>query len=245
MQTKTFDKDKVLQNKQDGFSQYASDFDYLMHDYILKQITPYFKGKHIAELGSYKGEMTKKLLKIFPEVTAIEIMDELCVELKKIPSKNLSVVCSDFTKFKDYSQFSDILSSHSLEHIQDHIKILQHLKDNKAASTRVHIIVPNANSLSRQIAVKMGLMEHEEDVTEFEKSIGHFHTFTRKKLSKDLESVGFKIISSGGIMPKIYSNGQYDKSLSHNIIDIKYLDACSELSDKHPELCASIYFICE
>ncbi|KKJ76501.1 hypothetical protein WH95_11820 [Kiloniella litopenaei] len=238
------DRELTQENKAWGNSKYATDFDYLMHDYVLKTLRPLFLGKECAELGCYKGEMTRKLSKEFSSVTAIDIEEKYCDIIKGMGLQNVSVVQSDFSKYQNYNQFSDLLSLHSLEHVEDDLGLLRHIQTHKSSDTRLHIVVPNGTSLSRQIAVNMGFMSEPLAVTEFEEAIGHHRTYNLELL-KDLASrAGLKVIKAGGIMPKIFSNSQYDKALQEGIIDRAYLDAAYALSDEIPELCSSIYITC-
>lgn len=239
------DLELVLTNETVGLSRYAADFDYLMHDYVLRTLSPNFKGSKAAELGSYKGEMTLKLAQLFKSVTALEIETELCAELKNRMPNNVKVTECDFTAHKEFSEFTDIFSVHSLEHINHHIDFLAHLKKYKNPESNLYIVVPNGDSLSRHIAVAMGIMERNTDITDFEKKIGHYHTFTRETLQQDIEKVGLNIVKSGGIMPKIFSNGQYDKAFSAGILSEEFFEASFKLSDRYPDICASIYFICK
>jgi hypothetical protein len=106
-------------------------------------------------------------------------------------------------------------------------------------------IVPNGYSLSRRIAVKMGLMESELVVTEFEENIGHFHTYNMKIFEDLFKSFNFSELQFGGVMPKIFSNNQFDRCLQEGIIDDCFLDSLNELSDDFTEICSSIYSICK
>lgn len=241
----TKDLNLILSNKNIGLSRYAANFDYRMHDYVIETLSEFFVGGEAAELGSYKGEMTKKLAKCFDTVAALEIEDELCHFLSENTPDNVNTIKCDFTQYTDFDSYSDLFSVHSLEHINDHLGFLKHLKMHKNEEAHLYVVVPNGLSLSRQIAVEMGLMKSPTDITKFEKSIGHFHTFTTETLKKDIEEAGFQIVANGGIMPKIFSNGQYDSAFEKEIIDTNYLDACYKLSSKYPEICASIFFVCK
>lgn len=240
------DQDTILQNHLVNGSRYAANFDYLMHNYVVDKLSPYFKGGWCCELGAYKGAMTKKLLPFFNKFSVLEIEPELVAILNSDPAlQNVEILHKDFTEYKKYTEFTDIISCHSLEHIESHIDFLHHLKSHKNKDTRVFFVVPNAHALSRRIAVKMGIIDDCKEVTAFEKSIGHFHSFTRETLKKDLISTGWSIIASGGIMLKPLSNHQFDEALASGIINMQYLDALEALSSDYADLSASIFFVCE
>ena len=49
----------------------------------------------------------------------------------------------------------------------------------------------------------------------------------------------------GGIIFKALANFQMDRARADGIISDAYLDACYQLGMVYPELCASLYAVCE
>ncbi|MDA7700426.1 class I SAM-dependent methyltransferase [Methylophilaceae bacterium] len=228
-------------------SRYAANFDYLMHDYCLKKFNDLLRDKDVLELGCYHGEMTKKLSALCKSVTALDYDNE-CIDrtLENCSSlNNISCIKQDFMSFRNYKDFDIIYFSHSLEHVPDDFALLKIISNNMAAGQKIITLVPNGMSLSRQIAVNMGILQNELEVTDFEKSIGHFRTYEQSSLSSLFLSAGFKLKEQGGIMPKIFSNNQFDRCLLEKIISIDFLDALNNLSDKYQEICSSIYVVAE
>jgi len=227
-------------------SRFAANFDYKMHDYHLLKFQQLIQGLSCLELGCYHGEMTKKLSKVCSEVTALDF-DSQCVETTIENCKqraNVSVVQGDFFDYQHYGDYDVIYFSHSLEHTKDDKELLDKIFSQMKEGAILITIVPNGTSLSRKIAVKMGIIESELVVTDFEKSIGHYRTYDMESFQKLFRSFDFQNIEFGGIMPKIFSNYQFDKSLEYNIIDDKFLDALFALSDEFCEICSSIYSVC-
>ena len=58
-------------------------------------------------------------------------------------------------------------------------------------------------------------------------------------------AAGLNIVEMGGILFKPLANFQFDTLLEKQIIMKDYLDGCYMLGKHYPELCASIYAICE
>lgn len=228
-------------------SRYAADFDYLMHDYCLKKFNHLLKDKNVLELGCYHGAMTKKLSSLCRSVTALDYDDE-CISrtLENCYGlDNVTCIKQDFMSFGNYKDSDIIYFSHALEHVPDDFALLRKISDNMTAGQKIIVLVPNGMSLSRQIAVNMGILKNELEVTDFEKSIGHYRTYKQSTLSSLFLSAGFTLKEEGGIMPKIFSNNQFDKCLLENIISIDFLDALNNLSDKYQEICSSIYVVAE
>ena len=152
-------------------SRYAADFDYLMHDFCMEKFLTTLKGRNCLELGCYHGEMTRKLSKVCLSVTAID-NDEACVSTSKLACEahtNVSFIQSDFNDFENYKNYDVIYFSHALEHVPDDFKLISYINRQINRNQVMITIVPNGTSLSRQIAVEMGLMRSPFEITDFEK----------------------------------------------------------------------------
>ena len=104
---------------------------------------------------------------------------------------------------------------------------------------------PNANAPSRQIAVKMGLITHNAAVTSAEAEHGHRRTYTLDALERDAVAAGLKVVHRSGIFFKALANFQWDRLLQTDIISKEYLDGCYKLGQQYPDLCSSIFLVCE
>lgn len=69
---------------------YAYSFDYdVMHPYMLRSFEPFINVGNCLELGSYKGDFTKRLLPYFEEITCVEASDEAIEVARKTLEKRL------------------------------------------------------------------------------------------------------------------------------------------------------------
>jgi hypothetical protein len=107
------------------------------------------------------------------------------------------------------------------------------------------LVCPNANAPSRQIAVKMGLITHNNAVTPAEKMHGHVITYTLDTLEREAKAAGLNVVHRSGIFFKALANFQWDKLLQTDIISNEYLEGCYELGQQYPDLCSSILLVCE
>ena len=133
---------------------------------------------------------------------------------------------------------------HTLEHLDNPKEILEKVYSWLSENGVLYLVCPNANAPSRQIAVKMGLIESNTSVTESERIHGHRKTYNLDTLEGEILSTGLKVIHRGGIFFKALANFQFDKLMSSDIISKGYLDGCYKLGMNYPDLCASIYLIC-
>jgi hypothetical protein len=110
---------------------------------------------------------------------------------------------------------------------------------------RFFLVCPNANAPSRQIAVKMGLISHNSAITPAEKEHGHRITYTLDTLERDAKAAGLNVIYRSGIFFKALANYQWDRLFNTNIISPEYLEGCYQLGQHYPDLCSSIFLMCE
>jgi len=236
----------------DNTRKYAYGFDLdVMHPYMIKSFTPWFKQGSVLELGSYKGDFTKRLLKFFPSITCIEASAdaayESMVNLKEDVKEGAEVrtIISTFEDAKLNEKYDNIVLTHVLEHIDKPIALLKKIRNEWLADGgRLFIVVPNAYAASRQIAVNMGLMKRAYDVTDAERKQGHVVTYNEYSLEQTVEEAELITIHKSGIFFKAFANFQWDKILKTDIVTPEYLDGCYQLGLRYPELCSSVFFVC-
>jgi SAM-dependent methyltransferase len=225
--------------------QYAYDFDWVIRRYLLKAVSSHFKQTHKAlELGCFQGDMTDQLLGYFDSLTVVEAASDLCAMVKsRFPGK-VEVINATFAEAELPASFDTIFLVHTLEHLDDPVGTLKKIQGWMAPDARLIVAVPNANALSRQIAVKMGLVEYNAAVTPGERDHGHRITYSMDRFEHDLRSAGLRLIDGGGILVKTLANFQFDKALKAGIINEDYLNGCYELGRLYPDLCASLFWVC-
>jgi SAM-dependent methyltransferase len=224
---------------------YAYDFDSVIRKYLLRTLEAYFQRDGAAlELGCYRGDMTAQILDYFPSVTVIEAAGELAKIVRaRFPGK-VTVITSSFENALIESKYDNIFVVHTLEHLDDPIGVLVKVRDWLTPTGQLFVAVPNANALSRQIAVKMGLVECNAAVTAAEARHGHRRTYSMDVLLSHIRAAGYRIRDYGGILVKPLANFQFDQAIAHGIVNDAYLDACNELAKTYPDLSASLFAVC-
>ncbi|GAA6203346.1 class I SAM-dependent methyltransferase [Thalassotalea sp. SU-HH00458] len=227
--------------------QYAYNFDFdVMHHYMLESFQPYMKGNSLLELGSFKGDFTKRFVPLINDITCVEASDSAMKDAKKKLPDNIKFVNSRFEDVELDKKFDNIVMTHVLEHIDDPIAVLKRVNEEWLTDEgRFFLVCPNANAPSRQIAVKMGLISHNSAVTPAEDEHGHRCTYTLDTLERDARAAGLKVIKREGIFFKALANFQWDKLLQTDIISKEYLEGCYQLGQIYPDLCSSIFILCE
>ena len=218
------DHNQEFQNNE--MRQYAYEFDSVIRKYMMRTIAPFFRFNVKAlEIGCFEGESTGLFADHFKDLTVVEASDQLIETAKSHVPANVKFVHATIETANMAPIYDSIFLIHTLEHLDDPVACLDRIRNWLSPGGRLFIIVPNANAASRQIAVKMGLIESNQSVTEGEKAHGHRCTYSLDTF-------------------KPFANFQFDALMKHEIIGQAYLDGCYALGMQYPELTAIIYLIC-
>jgi 2-polyprenyl-3-methyl-5-hydroxy-6-metoxy-1,4-benzoquinol methylase len=237
--------DKELRDKADHKYAYNFDFD-VMHPFMLRSFIPFFRKGNLLELGSYKGNFTKRFLPYFIDITCIEGSDDAIEVARTELGSAVKFIHSLFETAVLNDKYDHIVLTHVLEHIDDPVILLKKINDEWLSDTgRFFLVCPNANAPSRQIAVKMGLISHNAAVTPAEKEHGHRITYSLDTLERDAKKAGLNVVHRSGIFFKALANFQWDKLLGTDVISPEYLEGCYQLGQQYPDLCSSIFLMCE
>lgn len=213
------------------------DFDRKLIYYRYKTIREYIKGPFGLELGSAEGEMTQYLINDFEHLTSVDGSKEL---LEMMPNyENHTKVHSFFEDYKPGRKFNTIIMEHILEHVDNPVKIMKLAKEWLADDGVILLGVPNANSIHRLAAVKMGMLKTPDELNSRDYALGHQRVYSMDTFLKDIEKAGLNIIKNGGVYFKPLSNGQIETNWTEEMIDGFY-----ELGKDFPDNCAEIYAIC-
>jgi len=224
---------------------YGFDFD-VMHPYMIRSFLPFFRKGNLLELGSFKGDFTRRLLGHFEDVTCVEASDLAIKEAKLKLETQVNFFNAMFETVTLPKRYDNIVMTHVLEHLDDPVGVLRRVNNEwLAEGGRFFLVCPNANAPSRQIAVKMGLITHNAAVTAAEAEHGHRCTYSLDTLEREAVSAGLKVIHRSGIFFKALANFQWDRLLQTDIVSKEYLDGCYMLGQQYPDLCSSIFLLCE
>lgn len=223
---------------------YIYNFDETVRRYMMKAFVPFFIKGNALEIGCYEGDAALLLSEHFDDLTVSDAStDALDVAKTKLPD-GTTIVSGVFEQAKLDQQFDNIFLINMLEHADDAELVLEHARKCLAPGGRCFVLVPNANAPSRQIAVQMGIIDHNSAVTRGEWDHGHRRTYALDTLERDIRSAGLIVQQRGGLMFKALANYQMDQALAAGIIGEAYLDGIYNLGMIYPTMCASIYVIC-
>lgn len=227
--------------------QYAYGFDFdVMHPYMIRSFEPFFRPGSLLELGSFKGDFTRRFVPYFKDLTCVEASGDAMREAQKKLGDSASFINARFEDVTLPKRYDNIVLTHVLEHLDDPVLVLRRINEEWLADGgRFFLVCPNANAPSRQIAVKMGLISYNAAVTPAEAEHGHRCTYSLDTLERDATAAGLKVVHRSGIFFKALANFQWDRLLKTDIISKEYLDGCYALGQQYPDLCSSIFLMCE
>jgi 2-polyprenyl-3-methyl-5-hydroxy-6-metoxy-1,4-benzoquinol methylase len=239
-------RDYNLESQDNRGRKYSYDFDIdIMHRYMFQSFAPFFRPGNILELGSYKGDFTRRLISHFHDISCVEASDAAINIAKNEFGNKVKFYNSLFEHVHLPTKYNNILLTHVLEHVDDPVFLLKRINDDWLSDEGfLFLVCPNANAPSRQIAVKMGIISHNSAVMPAEKEHGHRITYTFDTIERDALASGLKILYRSGIFFKALANFQWDKILMTDIISESYLDGCYSLGQQYPDLCSSIFLLC-
>ncbi len=243
----TVERDYDAELKDTADHQYAYNFDLgVMHKYMMRSCEPLFRRGSVLELGSYLGDFTRRLMPHFDDITCVEASGEAIVQARAELPGTVEFHQGLFETIDLPKRYDNILLTHVLEHLDDPVGVMRRINTEWLADGgRFFLICPNANAPSRQIAVKMGLISHNAAITPAETAHGHRITYSLDTLERDATAAGLKVVHRSGIFFKALANFQWDKLLDTDIISDEYLEGCYMLGQQYPDLCSSIFLVCE
>lgn len=228
-----------------GDRKYNYDFDSIVRRYMMRAFEPFLPKGRALELGCYMGDSTEWLVEHYGDLTVVEAASELVERARDRFGDKVRFFCSTFEESDLTEEFEAVFLINTLEHLDDPVGVLGKIRRWLSPTGRLFLLVPNAQAPSRQIAVKMGLITHNAAVTEAEWKNGHRNTFSFDTLERTVREAGLAATQRGGLIFKGMSNSQFDRALELGVISNEYVEGCYQLGQQYPELCASIFLICE
>lgn len=137
--------------------------------------------------------------------------------------------------------FDCIIVSSLLHEVEYPEKLLRALYTICSEETVIHINVPNANSIHRLLAQKMGLITDIHDLSDLQKTMQRNRVYDLKTLSEAVEMAGFEVLEKGSYFPKFLSAFQMEKLLEEGIVQENIFGGLDQLTEYLPEYGSEIY----
>lgn len=206
-------------------------FDGCLTHYVYQRIKAWFRGNSVLELGCADGGMSVHLPKHFEDITIVDGGEVYIDKVQALLGKQAIYHVGLFEKVKINRSFDTILATSILEHVEDPICVLNRIFNWLNPGGILIVAVPNALSLHRQVGVKMGILNHVQELSRRDRELKHRRVYTAKKLRTDIEAAGLCVIEMRGVFLKPLSNKQIETQWSQELIDGYYA-----MADEYPDL---------
>lgn len=159
----------------------------------------------VVELGYGEGITLARLAPYAKHYTMVEGAPSL-TNLVKARHPGVEVVESLFEDYQPDKRFDKILALHVMEHVDDPISLIRHLKSWLSPGGELVVVVPNKASIHRRLAVLMNLMPALDTLGERDRMVGHQRVYDLAGLLHDLKSAGLEPIEHRGFFLKTLPN---------------------------------------
>ena len=187
----------------------------LYHIYVRDSLIPQEGGESALELGCGKGLWTKVLCERYDSVDIVDgsgaLLEKVLLENRNCRAnvKTHEALVEDFIQAAD-SKWQHIYMTFLLEHLHDPVTALRKIKDRLSGDGCLFVAVPNADSLHRIIALRMGMIESTGQLSENDKLVGHRRIYTLKLLREQLTAANFRITEEKTVGLKPLNLGQME-----------------------------------
>lgn len=243
-ETAFLEQSALWYDSDEGFKRDWGSFHKRLMAYRFARVDSWMRGDNCLELGTADGESTQYLFPRFARVVAVDGAEHFVEFVKKrfreqVDAGAFEVHLSLFETFETEERFDVVLATHILEHLEDPVGFLRRAKRFLKPDGVLIAMVPNAGSLHRQVAVKMGLLETPQSFNPQDIQLGHLRIYYPEELRADIEAAGLEVVEQGGIFLKPLTNKQIQETWTQEMMDGFY-----ELGKEYPEIAAETYAVC-
>jgi 2-polyprenyl-3-methyl-5-hydroxy-6-metoxy-1,4-benzoquinol methylase len=206
MKTTMEDLDKVAADYHTNASIPDIHIENLCQEYFIQWLMQQIPAKaRVLELGYGDGLVTAAFASSNYTLTLVEGA-KLLADAARLKYPNIECVHSLFEEFCPAQSYDLILAAHVLEHVDDPQAILHLMSSWLKETGKLIAVVPNRNSLHRQLAVVMGLQPDLESLSKRDRLVGHKRVYSLKTLEQDVRAAGLNVIDSCGFFLKVLPN---------------------------------------
>jgi SAM-dependent methyltransferase len=163
--------------------------------------------RRVLEMGYGTGLTTGELLERGVPIEVLEGSPKLCAAAReRHGGQGLVVHEALFEQFVPSSPYEAVLAMHIAEHVDDPAELFATVAGWLKANGSIIVVVPNAQSLHRRLAVRMGLQQELDDLSPRDHLVGHQRVYDLEGLAADLGSAGFVVQEQFGYQLKTTPN---------------------------------------
>jgi 2-polyprenyl-3-methyl-5-hydroxy-6-metoxy-1,4-benzoquinol methylase len=165
------------------------------------------------EIGCGGGSWTPILCDRYVAVDVVEgsqkLLDDL---LSTCSADNLTTHLGLVEELAEQSgsSWDHVFMTFLMEHLVEPVEVLSKIKSLISSEGSLFIAVPNANSLHRVLAFRMGLIDCTTELSANDHQVGHRRVYTRELLHEHVTAAGFSIAQEWAIGLKPFTLSQME-----------------------------------
>jgi 2-polyprenyl-3-methyl-5-hydroxy-6-metoxy-1,4-benzoquinol methylase len=200
--------------------------------------------KRLLEIGC--GELPLFMdLRDDIEITVLEPAAEFAANASKLSKgrNRVNVLQSYVEEFDPVNaDFDMIVLSSVLHEVNDPAAMLASVYRLCGPSTMLHVVVPNARSLHRLLAVAMGLIPEPGVQSETQRTMQQRATiYDADSLRIELAQAGFEVADCGSLFVKPFTHAQMQRLVDEGFMTPTMLDGLDKLMNWLPEFGSEIW----
>lgn len=185
----------------------------LYHLAIRDAMIPESGGARALEIGCGGGSWTSVLCDRYATVDVVEGSQKLLNDLLAgCTADNLTThhcLVEELAR-QAGSSWNHVFMTFLMEHLLDPVEVLSQIKSLISSEGSLFIAVPNAESLHRVIAVRMGLIKSTTELSANDHQVGHRRVYTQETLHEHITAAGFSITQEWAIGLKPFTLSQME-----------------------------------
>lgn len=221
---------------------YEESFSYALDNRLIlnwypERILKLTQGQSSLELGLGHGYSALRFAQKFARHVVIEGSTEIIKQFKgKYSDSNVEIIHSLFEDFDTSEKFDTIIMGFILEHVDDPGMILEKYRQYLKPGGSLFVTVPNCQALNKRLGYEAGLLKSLWELGAGDIALGHKQLFSVESLTQLVESQGYQVDTTEGILLKpITTQQMFELKLSEEI-----LQAMLKVGIDYPELCVGI-----
>ena len=224
-------------NAYQGNNLYDFDNKVLMNWYPRRILDACQNTGSLLELGVGHGITTEIFAKHFKRHLVLDASPAVIENYQNTHANgHTEIIESYFETFASEEKFDVIVAGFVLEHVDQPLKLLSHIKQFLAPNGKLFITVPNAEVLNRRLGHLAGLLPDMQELSEHDHLCGHKRYYNVERLKQEVANAGYSLEKLEGIYLKPVTTSQM---ISLNFDD-KILQAFCEMGVDYPELSCAL-----
>ncbi len=191
----------------------------------------------VLELGFGDGIVTARISKQARQYDIVEGSAQIAA-IARQAYPEAQVFHELFEHFMPPLQYDYIVAGHVLEHVDSPVELLRRMRGWLKPEGRIIVVVPNAESIHRQLAVLLGIQPELDSLSPRDELVGHQRVYDAERIRAYFAEAGYRVEEERGFFLKALPNGmmlEYSAEL---------IDALNRISaELPPRMLANLGFV--